>query len=349
MRPPLISWLRDLALDPQPYVRTCAAQAAGVLCWVDFPGTFNDLVWPAARAEQPEDSSEPDVSWYYRLFAAVALDQASQDDRLRAVIDGFLREWRRHGSHAERCTAAIALGYELGHRSVETSLDELRIIGTPQELDDQSPLDKAALDQHKDLIYIAGLSIARLFATGARHPVLARLSHWIERREHPERPGRLDRKSLHQLARQTVFLMVSLRVWSLSERQFAGTRPGELSFPRRFEERRKWPLLLALLDDDPSLTDPVAHLLRHALRSAAREMFLKELGSWTQAAQEDPACLTILVNLLPTLVEDESDRARLLDLVRRRRLAWADALHSDIAEQLVETLRCATTGKKGHG
>jgi hypothetical protein len=71
-------------------------------------------------------------------------------------------------SHAERCTAAIALGYELGHRSVETSLDELRIIGTPQELDDRSSPDEATLDQHSDLILVAGLSIARLFATGAR-------------------------------------------------------------------------------------------------------------------------------------------------------------------------------------
>jgi hypothetical protein len=150
------------------------------------------------------------------------------------------------------------------------------------------------------------------------------------------------------LALRTVLSMAVLRVHSLSERQFAGTRPGGLSFPQRFEERRRWPLLLALLDDDPSLVDPVAHLLRHALRSVAREMFLKELGSWTRAAQEDSACLAVLVDLLPNLVEDESDRARLLDLVRRRRLAWADALHPDVAERLMETLRCAATGKKGH-
>ncbi|MGH3868753.1 MAG: hypothetical protein ACRDQ4_22060 [Pseudonocardiaceae bacterium] len=194
---------------------------------------------------------------------------------------------------------------------------------------------------------VAGLSIARLFATGARHPVLDRLSHWIERREHPERRGRPDRKSLQLLALQTVLLMADLRVWSLSERQFAGTRPGGPSFPQRFEERRRWPLLLALLDDDPSLADPVARLLRQALRSAHREMFLKKLGSWMQAAQEDPACLAVLVDLLPNLVEDESDRARLLDLVRRRQLAWADALHPEVAERLAETLRCAATGKKG--
>ncbi len=78
-------------------------------------------------------------------------------------------------------------------------------------------------------------------------------------------------------------------------------------------------------------------------------MFLKKLGSWMQTAQEDPACLAVLVNLLPNLVEDGSDRARLLDLVRRRQLAWADALHPEVAEQLAETLRCAATGKKGYG
>ena len=348
MRPPLINWLRKFALDSQNYVWTCAAQAAGVLCWVDFPVTFNDLIEPAARAKPPKYSSEPDVSWDYRWFAAVALDQASRDDRLRTVIDGILRTWRRQGSHAQRCTAALALGYELGHRSVETSLDELRIIGTPEELHDRSPLNKAALDRHRDLVWVAGLSIARLFATGAWHPVLDRLSHWIERREHPERGGRPERTSLYQLALQTVLQMACLRVFSLSEREFAGTRPGGPSFPQHFEERRSWPLLLALPDDDPSLAGPIAHLLRRALRSAVRERFLKELGFWMRATQEDPACLAVLVDWLPSLVEDESDRARLLDLVRRRRFAWADPLHPDVAERLAETLRCATTGTKGH-
>jgi hypothetical protein len=76
-------------------------------------------------------------------------------------------------------------------------------------------------------------------------------------------------------------------------------------------------------------------------------MFLEEIGSWMQAAQEDPACLAVLVDLLPNLVEDESDRARLLDPIRRRQLAWADALHPEVAERLAETLRCAATGKKG--
>jgi hypothetical protein len=349
MRPPLIRWLQNLAQDPRDYVWTCAAEAAGVLAWVDFPATFDHLLGPAASTEPPEDPSEHDVavSWQCRWFAALALDQASQDDRLRTVVEGILRGWRRRGNHSERCTAAIAHGYHLGHRSVETSLDELRIIATPQELDDRSSTDEAALAQRLDLIWAAGLSIARLFATGARYPVLARLSHWIERREHPERHGRPQRESLRRLALQTVILIADIKVRSLSERWFTGTHPGGLAFPRCFEERRRWPLLLALLDDDPSIGDPVAHLLRQALRSTARKIALKKLGSWMQAAQADTACFAVLADLLPNLVEHESDRARLLDLIHRRRLAWADALPPDIADQLAGMLAHNANGKRG--
>jgi hypothetical protein len=143
--------------------------------------------------------------------------------------------------------------------------------------------------------------------------------------------------------------MADLKVSALSERQFTGTRTDRLSFPNSFEQGRKWPLLLALLDDDPSLADPIAHLLRQALRSTASEIALKKLDSWMQAAQADPACADILIRLLPNLVENEPDRARLLDRVRRRRLAWADALRPDIAEQLAATLKTIHNGKRVYG
>jgi hypothetical protein len=328
-------------------VQWCAAEAAGVLCWVDFPGAFDYLILPVSPTKSREDSSEPEVAWNYRWFVALALDQASQDDRLRAMVEGILREWRRQGDHAARCTAAIAFGYELGNRSVDKSLDELRIIGTPQERKDQSPIDKAVLDQHEDLRWAAALSIARLFATGARLPVLARLSHWIERREYPERHRQSERKSLQRLALQTVTLMADIKVRLLSERWFTGTRPGGLSFPLHAKERRRWPLLLALLDDDPSLAKPIAHLLRQTLRSTARDMILEKLGSWMQVAQEDTVCAAVLVDLLPNLVENDSDRARLLEFVRRRRLAWADALRPDVAERLAGTLGHTADGKRG--
>lgn len=354
LRLPLVRWLQDLARDPRSYVWECAAQAAGVLCWVDFPGTFDQLIWPAAHTEPPENLSERDAAWWdYLVFAALALDQASQNEGLRTVVNGILRGWRRRGTHSERCTAAIAHGYPPVHRSVETSLEELRIIGTPQELDDRIPDDEATLKNrdlnHRDLIWAAGRSIALLFATGAQHAVLTRLSHWIERREHPERDGRPPRESLRRLALQTVILMADLKVSALSERQFTGTHPDRLSFPKGFEERLKWPLLLALLDDDPSLVNAISSLLRQTLRSAAREIVLKKLDSWMQTAQADPACATVLVNLLPNLVENESDRARLLDRVRRRRLAWADALRPDIAEQLAATLEHTPNGKRKYG
>jgi hypothetical protein len=347
MRRPLINWLRALACHPLSYVQTCAAEAAGVLCWVDFPGTFDELIWPDSPGQSLENSSEPEIAWNYRWFAALALDQAAQDDRLRAMVEGILREWRRRGDHSARCTAAIAFGYELGHRSVDKSLDELRIIGTPQERKDQSPLDKVTLDQHEELRWAAALSIARLFATGARHPVLARLSHWIERREYPESQRQSERKSLQRLALQTVILMADVKVRLLSEHWFTGTRPERLAFPLHATDRRRWPLLLALLDDDPSLAEPIAYLLRRTLRSIARDMALEKLGSWMQVAQEDMACANVLVDLLPNLVENESDRARLLEFVHRRRLAWADALRSDIAERLVGTLGTHRGRKRG--
>jgi len=353
LRPPLIRWLHDLAQHPESYVRECAAEAAGVLCWVDFPGASDQLIWPAAGTEPPEGQAERSAWWDYLTFAALALDQASQNERLYTVVEGILKSWRRKGTHSQRCTAAIAHGYPPVHRSIETSLEELRIIGTPQELEKRTPPDETTRNSqnqnHYDLIWAAGRSIALLFATGAQDAILARLSHWIERREYPEERGHPPRESLQRLALQTVILMADLKVAQLSERQFSGTRTDRLPFPKDFEKRRKWPLLLALLDDNPSLANPISSLLRRTLRSAARKIALKKLDSWMRTAQADPACADVLVCLLPNLVESESDRARLLDCVHYRRIAWVDALRSDFAEQLVAALEYAPNGKRKYG
>jgi hypothetical protein len=353
LRLPLISWLKDLAQDPRSYVRECAAQAAGVLCWVDFPGAFNQLIWPAACTEPPEDRAESEAWWdwsNYLVFAALALDQASHNERLRTVIEGILKGWRRQGTHSERCTAGIAHGYLAMHRSVDTSLEELRVIGTPQELDDRTLNDKETLEtqkfDHGDLIWAAGRSIALLFATGAQHNILTLLSHWVQRKDYPECRGNPSHKSLQRLALHAVILMADLKVSALSERQITGTRSNRISLSKSVEERRKWPLLLAMLDDDPSFTNSIAFLLRHTLRSTVRKAALEKFDSWMQAAQADPACADVLVRLLPNLVENESDRARLLDRVRRRKLAWADALRPEIAEQLTATLEHSPNGQR---
>ncbi len=84
LRPPLTEWLRGLAVDDRGYARACAAQATGVLCWVDFPWTFEHLIGPAAATESSAEITSDEARWQ-RFFAARALDQAAVDARLHPL------------------------------------------------------------------------------------------------------------------------------------------------------------------------------------------------------------------------------------------------------------------------
>jgi hypothetical protein len=335
LRAPIGAWLSRLGRDVRPAVRIRAAQATGLLCAVDFSYTFPTIVAPAAasvpRREDlvpslaggdPEDGEEE--SWpERRAFAAVALDQAASDGLVRETVIAILRRWRRSQDTALRWSAAVALGYERASGDIDRALDELRVIGTPQEMADLQDGDDH--DDEWDLIWVAAQSLARLFAWGARDAVLYRLTEWLDPR---------GKRSLQLLAQQAVIILAGLRVSAVAEAAVLRPDTYEVDTGRP----GRWPLLAAVIADDPQLSMSVADLLRATLRGRGRSLTEDAIGRWMRVACDDDTLLTELERFLPVVIADEADRARLLHLVRRLRRTWADPLPPGIADRLEAAL-----------
>jgi hypothetical protein len=342
LRGPMVAWLECLARDPRRAVRVRAAQAAGLLCSFDFSHTFSALVLPAAEAEparrppagNDDDDDDDDVdydadhTWRRRReFAAVALDHAARDQQVEGVASTTLRGWRRSGSAAVMWTAAAAWGLDLGRRDVALALDELRIIGTPQEARELT--DSRLSSSEEQLIWIAGQGIARLFATGAHDQVVAQLSDWIG--------ARRRRRSLYLLAVQAIVYLAHLSVSQVGRAEDDDSEGVPLT-PELSGPRAQWPVLLALHDTEPQLAGSAAQLLRAGLRSPWGDVVADTLAPWLRLAERDPLALTAVESILPFLVREPWDRAQLRSLVERRRRAWADALSPDIADRLKAVL-----------
>jgi hypothetical protein len=330
LRPPVIAWLAELGRHERKPVRVRAAQATGLLCTADFSHTFHALVEPAAGAAGDRSGTGPlevgtdhedELVWQRRReFAAFALDHAARDPGVAGVTVRKLRQWRRTGDVAQRWTAAVAWGLDIGHRDLATAMDELRIIGTP---DERAFGMEDSTEDEWGLIWIAGQSLTKLFATGAHNQVLAQLREWLGQR----------RESLYRLVVQSVLLMAALRVSGISQ---AGSISADeiLLVGEQLGPRGRWPVLLALPESQPELAEPAAALLRAALRSPWSRAVADRLGSWLRLAQHDDDALAAVEAIVPRLVRQRSDAARLRTLVRRRAAAWEDPLDPGVAERL---------------
>jgi hypothetical protein len=315
MRQPLTEWLLEEGKDERDLVWVRTAQAAGLLCALDFPYTFHDLIGPAANSDIDTE----------RVFAAVALDLAALDEQVRPAVAEVLKRWV-NGSINQQWTAAHTLGYEIGLRPLEKTLESLRVLGTRTETEP----DWAPEHQH-ELFLVAGDSLARLFAVGAAAAVLRRLMWWIQ-------PG--QRTSLHDLATWTVLNLANtyvddlINVDALLRHNTLTEDGGENSRPGVSRERKHWPMLLALQDEAPALTEPVAELVLHALRTSHNEDAEWVLSKWMRAGAKDRSCLDALIQFLPRLMRRDGDRRRLLYLVRRMRQDWTEPLGDDVARAL---------------
>jgi hypothetical protein len=342
LRRPLLAWLDELSCDKRAVVRTRAAQAAGLLCSVDFAQTFTELIEPAARSplrrsagpdeQDDEDDLAGEVWRHRREFAALALDHAARDPAVQAVVQRTLRRWRRDKNPALHSTAATALGYDVGQADLEVTLGELRVIGTADEAEDLVAMRPGPLrDDWGGLLFTAGTSVARLFATGGHRRVLRTLDEWLYD----------SRVSLRKLAVQAVVLMVGVPVSALGRPEQDDADDlvlrGDLD-----PGRDRWFALLALQDRHPEVVAPAADLVRGALRSPWRDVVAKVLTRWFELAASDDAALTAVELFLPRLVVEESDRARLRGLVRQRRRTWADPLPDDVADRLDDALAHAS-------
>lgn len=320
MRAAIAWWLLELGKDVRPMLWVRAAQATGYLCGLDFLYVFTKMIVPGATS----DALSWSVSKRMRHSAAIALDQAAQDDHLRPAIRERLRSWRNNEDHALRWTAAAAHGFALGRRYLDESLNELRILGTPSER-------KQTMDDRDDLalVGISGFSIAKLAAFGEAEPVLDRLEQWI----------RSDRSSLRRLA---VFALAHLIDLYGFELDYLAMSVGREERPALPAGAQRWPLLLALQAQDPRLTEPIAGLLRQLLRVREGSWIAKEfLGKWIRSGERDPKFLEVLVDFLPYVVEQESDAYRLTHLVDRMSKDWADPLRDEVVRQLDEAILMA--------
>ncbi|QFZ19844.1 hypothetical protein [Saccharothrix syringae] len=318
LRAAMVGWLKALSKDARPMIWVRAAQATGLFCSLDFHFTFQSMIRPGATANGGKCKQR-------RLFAAVALDQAARDDRVAEAVDERLKYWRRHGSYAERWTAAAALGYDLGRRSIEVTFEELRVLGTPSER--HLALDWLAdLSLVSDLVQTSGYSVANLFAFGEVEPVLAKLAEWAVD----------ERQSVRNLAWWAMLFMISMHGYDLNHLRMSAGRSKRPTA----RTRERWPLLLALQDEQPHLTARIAHLLRWGLRGRRADYVAKYLfGPWMRAAGQEDECMRALVAFVPHLVHDEFDARRLCHLINRLRHDWSDPLADNAAGLLESAVR----------
>jgi hypothetical protein len=337
LRRPMVAWLEGLGRDRRKPVRVRAAQAAGLLCSFDFSHSFDALVQRASAARADADGAandiqdEPEEAWrWQREFAAGALDHAARDAKIAEVATRVLQRWRRTGDVAQQWTAAAAWGLDLGRSDLKKALDELRILGTPQE---RFELDGSA--DEWTLVQISGLSLATLFARGAHNEVVALLESWLGRR----------RQSLSLLSVQAIVYMAGL---SVSAIQPAGTADGpeDVLMVEESGPRGAWPVLLALHRSEPDLAERAAALLRAALRSPWGGTVLDVLGRWFVLARNDAAALAAIEEMLPLLVRDPSDATRMRRLVQRRQVSWTDPLDAAVATRLIRSIDVLGMGKK---
>lgn len=299
LRDPLLNWLEELSNDPRPWVYMRAALVIGLLTSWDFSYAFYGRIDPWARSKELQR----------RWIAAVALDEASRNDDVAPVVREMLEDWCE-GTFEQRWTGAMALGYELGMRDPDKTLKELRKLGCWND---------------GELADMASWATARIFVLGGIKPVIRALSAWLDD----------DRRLVRQLGLVAVLRIADMTV---GERVDHFDLTASTAVSGRWATTanlRRWPLLVALAHEDPSLLDPLADLVWQLTRSAqAEEASAITLKRWMRAGKKDPACIGPVGRFLALIGDDDSDRARLLHILRSLRLDRDDPLPEDIAERL---------------
>ena len=300
MRDPLLSWLEFLCDDPRPMVYVRAALTVGLLTSWDFTYTYHERIQPWARSKE----------LLRRWIAAVALTEASRSDEVRPAVREVLDDWCEYGKFRYRWTAAVALGYgyDLGLQEPEKTLKELRKLGCKKG---------------GKLAGAAFTAAARLFVLGGVEPVIKTLGDWLDD----------DRRDVRFLGLNAVYVLAFMRVSETEDFGFSATSSSALWI--RLANRSRWPLLVALADEDPSLLDPLADLVWRLTRSArAQEASARALKRWMRAGKKDPTCIGPVGRFLALVGDDHSDRARLLHLIGLLRRDRDEPLPTAIADRL---------------
>jgi hypothetical protein len=283
LRDPLLSWLEMLTDDLRPLIYMRAALALGLLTSWDFSYTFHARIEPWASSDE---------NGRQRWVAAVALDEASRNDDVRPVVREMLESWCEKGGFPERWTAAIALGYDIGLRDPEKALAQLcKLVCSEKHAD--------------DLLAPTSWAVFRIFVLGGIKPVIEALTRWLDD----------SRRTVRQLALVTI-----QRIADVSVNELEGSlelSPAEAGFQwSRVADLPRWPMLVAVAEEDPTLLDPLADLVWHLTRSGVAEPeIVKILARWMRAGDKDARCAGPVGKFLALLGDDEADRARLLHIV----------------------------------
>ena len=294
----LMSWLQSLSSDPRPYVYTRAALAIGLLSSWDFSYTFDELLEPWARSSGQESRR--------RWVVAVALDEASRNEDVLPVVQEILEAWCRKGTWEQRWTGATALGYDLGLRDPAKALRELRKLATWED---------------GNLVQVASWAVAHIFALGAVTPVTGAVSSWL----------RDDRLRVRILGLLVILRIAGMKVSDLEDLEMASQAGGGWM---RLAERGRWPLLVALSDEDPALLAPLADLVWQLPRSApAQAPALEVFEKWMRAGEKDRSCAGPVARFLAQLGDNDLDRARLMHLLGVLRRDQDDPLPADLADR----------------
>lgn len=319
-RLPMLSWLAELADDHRSTVWVRAAQVVGALASMDFSFVCNELIHPCAGTADPEHRQR-------RIVAALALEQAARTKAVRAAVREVLDEYRdaetgdNDTDEALRWTATVALGTSLGLAGIEDALDALCTLGTWREDDEDDPLP---------LTPLVGDSVARLLAQGAVAPVLTRMEAWAHARW----------KSVRDLGLWSV-----LRTGELTpDDLLAELTPLAARWPR-LATRKRWPLVIAIQDDERALAGPLADLWWKVLDTArSREAGLKIVSGWVRAGARDEDCLAAVIRFVRLLADTPESTRRLTTMIDRMRAHWGKPLAAPVAARLIDALTTLTGG-----
>ena len=170
---------------------------------------------------------------------------------------------------------------------------------------------------------MASWAVARIFVLGAIKPVIKTLGDWLDD----------DRRDVRQMGLVAVWRIADMKVGELEE-LFDLTATSVGGRWTRLTARGRWPLLVALADEDPGLLDPLADLVWQLTRSAwAEGAAAAALKRWMRAGKKDPTCIGPVGRFLALLGDDQSDRARLLHLVSLLRRDRDEPLPAAIADR----------------
>ncbi|AZM54884.1 hypothetical protein DMA15_21900 [Streptomyces sp. WAC 01529] len=276
VRPALVRWLRQLADDGRPLVRTRAASTVAVLAYADLPSTMALIIEPWARSHL----------FRRRLVAVNALTLAHLLDAPN--IPSILDSWSGGDDQRLRWVAIRTYGL-IGAERPEQTVAALRAAAR-KEYDGMEPDAEAdANGTHQLMVGQLAQSVELLLLSTVRDQVLDELLRGLDE-DRPVRELALNgflsacrRRENDERHGQPLVLH-----WYGTSAADGGRAAAGIG--------RLW---RSVLDD------------RHHTKDA-----LKELGDWVRVADLDPTSEWALAAMLPALVTTAAEQRRISHLLR---------------------------------